>query len=105
VNRDRHHKFPRQPPYFPARKKCTLVLPITSAAAATAYTLGMVRTTLRETAMSATKANSLRAWFKHHLPAWDSSSFEAATLSDSILRDIGLSRSERFKPAMPFWLP
>jgi hypothetical protein len=27
-------------------------------------------------------------------------------LSDDILRDIGLSRgTERFKPAMPFWVP
>ena len=61
--------------------------------------------------MSATQANSRRLWcqFKHELLAWQSrSSFgtELTDLSDSILRDIGLSRGcERLRPAMPFWLP
>jgi uncharacterized protein YjiS (DUF1127 family) len=61
--------------------------------------------------MSPTNPNPLGVWrqFKHRFFAWqDSSSFglELPNLSDDILRDIGLSRSsERFKPAMPFWLP
>jgi uncharacterized protein YjiS (DUF1127 family) len=57
------------------------------------------------------KSESLGMWrqFKHRFLAWqDGSSFrlELPNLSDDILRDIGLSRgTERFKPAMPFWVP
>ena len=57
----------------------------------------------------ATNPNPLGAWrqFKHRFLAWqDGSSFELPNLSDDILRDIGLCRgAERFKPAMPFWVP
>ena len=94
-------------PHFLNAQKCTLVLRITSAAAAKAYTYAYVQM-LRETAMSTTKANSLRVWrqLTHCVLTWqDGSNVEAADLSDSILRDIGLARAERFKPAMPFWLP
>ena len=59
--------------------------------------------------MSPTIANPLGVWrqFKHRFLAWhDGSSSDLPNLSDAILRDIGLSRgSERFKPAMPFWVP
>jgi hypothetical protein len=59
--------------------------------------------------MSPTNPNPLGAWrrFKHCFLAWqDGSSFDLPNLSDDILRDIGLSHStERFKPAMPFWVP
>ena len=61
--------------------------------------------------MSPTNQNPLGVWrqFKHRFFTWrDSSSFglDLPSLSDDILLDIGLSRSsERFKQAMPFWLP
>jgi uncharacterized protein YjiS (DUF1127 family) len=59
--------------------------------------------------MSPTNPNSLGVWcqFKHRFLAWhNGSSLDLPNLSDDILRDIGLSRgSERFKPAMPFWVP
>ena len=59
--------------------------------------------------MSPTNSTPLGTWrqFKHLFLTWqDSSSFDLSSLSDDILRDIGLSRcSERFKPAMPFWAP
>jgi uncharacterized protein YjiS (DUF1127 family) len=59
--------------------------------------------------MSPTNPNPLGVWhqFKHRFLAWqDGSSFDLPNLSDDILRDIGLSRdAERFKPAMPFWVP
>jgi hypothetical protein len=45
--------------------------------------------------------------FKHRfLDRQDGSSFDLPTLSDDILRDIGFSYgAERFKSAMPFWVP
>ena len=61
--------------------------------------------------MNPTYPNPPGVWrqFKHRFLAWQhGSSFrlELPNLSDDILRDIGLARStERFKPAMPFWLP
>jgi uncharacterized protein YjiS (DUF1127 family) len=59
--------------------------------------------------MSPTNSTPLGRWhqFKHRfLDLQHSSSFDLPSLSDDILRDIGLSRgSERFKPAMPFWVP
>jgi uncharacterized protein YjiS (DUF1127 family) len=59
--------------------------------------------------MSATNPNLLGVWrqFKHRfLDRQDGSSFDLTTLSDDILRDIGFSYgAERFKPAMPFWVP
>jgi uncharacterized protein YjiS (DUF1127 family) len=59
--------------------------------------------------MSPTNSTPLGTWqqFKHRFLTWQhSSSFDLPSLSDDILRDIGLSRgSERFKPAMPFWVP
>jgi uncharacterized protein YjiS (DUF1127 family) len=59
--------------------------------------------------MSPTNPNQLGVWhqFKHRfLASQDGSSFDLSNLSDDILRDIGLSRgAERFKPAMPFWVP
>jgi uncharacterized protein YjiS (DUF1127 family) len=59
--------------------------------------------------MSPTNPNPLGVWrqFKHRFLTWqDGWSFELPNLSDNILRDIGLARStERFKPAMPFWVP
>ena len=61
--------------------------------------------------MSPTNSNALGVWrqFKHRFLAWqDGSRFrlDLPNLSDDILRDVGLSRgTERFKPAMPFWVP
>jgi uncharacterized protein YjiS (DUF1127 family) len=61
--------------------------------------------------MSLTNEHPLGAWrqFRHRFLAWQDGSsfrFDLPNLSDDILRDIGLSRStERFKPAMPFWVP
>jgi uncharacterized protein YjiS (DUF1127 family) len=69
------------------------------------------RSPTAETDMSPTNPNSLGVWrqFKHRFLAWqDGSTFrlDLPNLSDDILRDIGLSYStERFKPAMPFWVP
>jgi uncharacterized protein YjiS (DUF1127 family) len=58
--------------------------------------------------MSPTTPTPLGTWcqFKQRFLTWqDGSSFDLPSLSDEILRDIGLSRgSERF-PAMPFWVP
>jgi uncharacterized protein YjiS (DUF1127 family) len=65
-----------------------------------AYTPGSVE--LLEGAMSKMNRNWLRLWHwqdRANLP------IELSDLSDSILRDIGMSLgNERFRPAMPFWI-
>jgi uncharacterized protein YjiS (DUF1127 family) len=71
--------------------------------------LSRVDSPTEERDMSPTNPDPLGMWrqFKHRFLAWqDGSSFDLPNLSDDILRDIGLSRgTERFKPAMPFWVP
>jgi uncharacterized protein YjiS (DUF1127 family) len=55
-----------------------------------------------ERAMSKMNRNWLRLW---HWQDRASLRIELSDLSDSVLRDIGMSRgNERFRPAMPFWI-
>jgi uncharacterized protein YjiS (DUF1127 family) len=52
--------------------------------------------------MNKMNPNRLRVWHWHDR---GNLRIELSDLSDSILRDIGLSRgNERFRPAMPFWI-
>jgi uncharacterized protein YjiS (DUF1127 family) len=61
--------------------------------------------------MITTNSIPLRVWrrVKHSLVTWrdrGNSCTELQNLSDSVLRDVGLSNgNERFKRAKPFWLP
>jgi uncharacterized protein YjiS (DUF1127 family) len=66
---------------------------------------------LAESAMITTNSIPLRVWHrvKHSFVTWrdrGNSCTELKSLSDSVLRDVGLSHgNERFKRTKPFWLP
>jgi uncharacterized protein YjiS (DUF1127 family) len=65
-----------------------------------AYTPASVE--LLERAVSKMNRNWLRLW---HWQDRANLRIELSGLSDSILRDIGMSPgNERFRPAMPFWI-